>query len=129
MPSSGVLHHVALVRIDVSEDRIASIIGVKRISELGTTLAVTSNRSTRKINVGDKFLRNVGSYKSHETSYSRRRHSSGYTLSPIFTCSPYAFRIEYRVTTFYRETRPGKNNFHILEIITKIAYTHYNFLL
>jgi hypothetical protein len=35
---------MAVVRTDVSEERIASIIRVKRISELGT-LAVTSNRS------------------------------------------------------------------------------------
>jgi hypothetical protein len=40
------LCHVALVRTDVSEERIASIIKVTRIGEVGTTLAVTSNRST-----------------------------------------------------------------------------------
>jgi hypothetical protein len=34
---------VALVRSDVSEERIASVIRVKRIIELGTTLALTSN--------------------------------------------------------------------------------------
>jgi hypothetical protein len=34
---------VILVRTDVSEERIASIIGVKRISEVGTTLAACSN--------------------------------------------------------------------------------------
>jgi hypothetical protein len=33
---------VGLVRTYVSEIRIASILGVERISELGTTLAVTS---------------------------------------------------------------------------------------
>jgi hypothetical protein len=38
------LRRVALVRIDVSEERIASIIRVTRIDELGTTLTVTSNR-------------------------------------------------------------------------------------
>jgi hypothetical protein len=43
IPSSGTLCHVALVRTDVSEERSASIIRVTRISELGTTLAVTSN--------------------------------------------------------------------------------------
>jgi hypothetical protein len=34
---------LAVVRTDVSEERIASIIEVTRIGELGTTLAVTSN--------------------------------------------------------------------------------------
>jgi hypothetical protein len=45
MSCSGMLHRVALVRTDVSRDRIASIIRVTRNDELGTTLAVTSNRS------------------------------------------------------------------------------------
>jgi hypothetical protein len=44
--SSGLLRRVALVITDVSEERIVSIIRVKRIGELGTTLAVTSNRRT-----------------------------------------------------------------------------------
>jgi hypothetical protein len=46
MTSSGMLRRVALARTDVSEGRIASIIRVTRIGELGTTLAVTSNRGT-----------------------------------------------------------------------------------
>jgi hypothetical protein len=40
------LRRVARVRTDVSEERSASFIGVTRIGELGTTLAVTSNRRT-----------------------------------------------------------------------------------
>jgi hypothetical protein len=43
------LRRVALVRTDVLEELSASIIRVTRISELG----------------GAKFLRSVGSYKSH----------------------------------------------------------------
>jgi hypothetical protein len=46
MASSGILCRAALVRSDVSEERIASIIRVRRIGELGTTLAVTSNRAS-----------------------------------------------------------------------------------
>jgi hypothetical protein len=38
------LRRVALVKTDISEQIIASIIMVTRIGELGTTLAVTSNR-------------------------------------------------------------------------------------
>jgi hypothetical protein len=44
MASFGMLHRVALVRTDVSEEVSASFIRVTRIGELGTTLAVTSNR-------------------------------------------------------------------------------------
>jgi hypothetical protein len=44
MPSSGMLRRVALVRTDVSGEHNASIVRVTRISEIGTTLAVTSNR-------------------------------------------------------------------------------------
>jgi hypothetical protein len=46
MASSGMLRLVALVRTHVSEELSASIIRVTRIDELGTTLAVTSNRRT-----------------------------------------------------------------------------------
>jgi hypothetical protein len=48
MVSSGMLRRVALVRSDVSEEPSASFIRVTRIGELGA-----------------RFLRNVGSYKSH----------------------------------------------------------------
>jgi hypothetical protein len=43
MPSTGMLRRVALVRTDVSEGPIASIIRVTKISELGRTLPVTIN--------------------------------------------------------------------------------------
>jgi hypothetical protein len=46
MMSSGMLRHVALVRTDISEEHGTFIIMVTRIGELGTTLAVTSNRRT-----------------------------------------------------------------------------------
>jgi hypothetical protein len=41
MSSSEMLRHVALVRTDVSEERIASVIRVTRLGELGSALAVT----------------------------------------------------------------------------------------
>jgi hypothetical protein len=57
---------VALVRTDVSEKRIASIIRVEGISEVGTMLKVISNFHPFHLDDGgDTFLRNVGSYKSH----------------------------------------------------------------
>jgi hypothetical protein len=46
MASSGMLRRVAFVRTDVSEELSASFIRMTRIVELGTTLAVTSNRRT-----------------------------------------------------------------------------------
>jgi hypothetical protein len=46
MASAGMLCLVTLVRTDVSEELSASFIMVPRIGELGTTLAVTSNRRT-----------------------------------------------------------------------------------
>jgi hypothetical protein len=50
MLSSWMLRRVALVRTDVSEECIASIIRVTRIGEQGTTLAVTSNRNKLRRN-------------------------------------------------------------------------------
>jgi hypothetical protein len=44
------LRRVALVRINVSQELSASFIRVTRIGELGTTLAVTSNRRTLRRN-------------------------------------------------------------------------------
>jgi hypothetical protein len=46
MVSSGMFRRVALVKTDFSEERSASFIRVTRIGELGTMLAVTSNRRT-----------------------------------------------------------------------------------
>jgi hypothetical protein len=46
MATSGMLRRVALVRSDVSEEFSDSFIRVKRIGELGTTLAVSNNRRT-----------------------------------------------------------------------------------
>jgi hypothetical protein len=48
MPSSGLLRRVALVRTEVSEGRIASIIRVTKIGELGK-LAVTSNQEPHDV--------------------------------------------------------------------------------
>jgi hypothetical protein len=39
------IRRVALIRTDVTEERIASIIIVTKISALGITLTLTSNRS------------------------------------------------------------------------------------
>jgi hypothetical protein len=63
MVSPGMLHHVVLVRTDVSEELSASLLRVTRIGELGKMLAVTSIWRMLRRNI--KFLRNVGSYKSH----------------------------------------------------------------
>jgi hypothetical protein len=44
--SSGMLHRVALVKTYASEEYFASITRVTRTGELGTTLAIISNRSS-----------------------------------------------------------------------------------
>jgi hypothetical protein len=58
MPSSGILSRVVLARTDVSEEPIASITAVKRLSDLGT-LAETNKvltRATRRNNQEDGIL-------------------------------------------------------------------------
>jgi hypothetical protein len=57
MAYSEMLHSAALVRTDVSKERSASITMVTKIGELGTPLAVTSNRRTLRRNT-----KSVGSY-------------------------------------------------------------------
>jgi hypothetical protein len=46
MSPSAMCRRVALVVTDVSEELITSIIRVERVSELGTTLTLTSNSET-----------------------------------------------------------------------------------
>jgi hypothetical protein len=53
MPSSGILRRVALVRTDILEECSAYIIRVTRIDEIGTTLAVASNRRTMRRNIAN----------------------------------------------------------------------------
>jgi hypothetical protein len=55
MPSGGTLRRVALVRRNVLEELSASIISVTIIGDLGTTLAVTSNRRTLRGNSNQYF--------------------------------------------------------------------------
>jgi hypothetical protein len=59
MLSSGMLHRVDLVRTDVSEERSASTIRVTGIGELGTMLAVTSNRRMLRRNTHIVLLRSM----------------------------------------------------------------------
>jgi hypothetical protein len=54
------LHPVALVRTDVSEESSAPIIKETRIGEPGTTLAVTNNRSTPRNTPEDDMLHTHG---------------------------------------------------------------------
>jgi hypothetical protein len=57
MPSSEMLRCVPLVRTDILEELSTSIIRVKRIGKLRTTLAVTSNRSVRRLLVMANVVR------------------------------------------------------------------------
>jgi hypothetical protein len=68
------LRRVALVKFRVSEELGASIIRVTRIGEIGTTFQFTD--SCHPDDGGAKFLRNIGSYKSHTVHHPRRLHSS-----------------------------------------------------
>jgi hypothetical protein len=75
MTSPGIIHSVALVRINVSEECITSIIRVIRIVVLRLLLTanVPGADSCHPGDGGDTFLRNVGSYYSNTASHRRRR--------------------------------------------------------
>jgi hypothetical protein len=77
------------VRTDVSEDRVASIIRVTRLCGLGTTLAITSNRSTlrRNIRATRRNIPEDGILHSH-----RRENLKSYKISTVIPPStPNAF--------------------------------------
>jgi hypothetical protein len=61
MASSGTLHRVALVRNYVSEELSDSFICMTRIGDLGTTLALTSNRRTLRLVISSQRA-SVASY-------------------------------------------------------------------
>jgi hypothetical protein len=67
--SSGMSLRVPVVRTDASEKRIASIIRVTRIGELGTTLEVTSNRSTLRRNKKEEEEEGISSLRATVTIY------------------------------------------------------------
>jgi hypothetical protein len=63
------LRHVDLVKTDVSEERIATIIRLTSIGELGTRLAVTSNGSTlRGKTLKSRFLQEPHGVTSQKTA-------------------------------------------------------------
>jgi hypothetical protein len=76
MPPPGMLRHVALVRTEVSEERIASIIRMTRIGELRTTLAVPSNRNTLRRNNILVVIANIPSSPILVTLMMEATHSS-----------------------------------------------------
>jgi hypothetical protein len=57
MTYSGMLRRMALVRTDVSEECVAFIIKAKRIVELGTALALTSNLSSLRLLITANVVR------------------------------------------------------------------------
>jgi hypothetical protein len=61
MVSFGMLRRVALVTTVVSEELSAYLIRVTRTGELGTSLAVTSNRRTLRIGISSQH-ESVASY-------------------------------------------------------------------
>jgi hypothetical protein len=69
MASSVMLRRVTLIRTDVSEELSASFTRVTRTGELGTTLAVTSNRCTPR-----RYIKSLGisSQLASVASYSWR---------------------------------------------------------
>jgi hypothetical protein len=66
MASSGTVRRVALVITDVSEELSASFIRVTRIGELGTKLAITSNRRTLRRNTSST---GISSQRASVASY------------------------------------------------------------
>jgi hypothetical protein len=88
MPASGAFHRVALVRTDVSEERLVSTFTMTRTNELGTSATLCHSIASQRASVAVSaavpsspilvtlMMQNVGSYRSHTTERPIRRHSS-----------------------------------------------------
>jgi hypothetical protein len=83
--------YIVLVRIDISEERFASVIRVTRIGELVTTLTVTSNRSILRSIPVDDNLQSESSFLTTEPLFHFRtlRNEVSYTVTGMwqFRCS------------------------------------------
>jgi hypothetical protein len=68
------LRRMVLVRTDVSEERSASIIRVTGIDELGTTLALTSNRLSLRRNTATLIMEALYSSEASVITKATRRN-------------------------------------------------------
>jgi hypothetical protein len=80
-----VLRRVVLVRTGVSEELSPSIIGVTRIGELGTTLALTSQQRTLRKNT--LFLQFSSETSVHARVTRRNIPEDGFLASTEFACT------------------------------------------
>jgi hypothetical protein len=85
MASSGMLHRVVLVRTDVLEELSAFFIRVTRIGELGTTLAVTSNRRTLRRNTNTWLLVTASVVPSSPILVTLMKEALSYSETSVLT--------------------------------------------
>jgi hypothetical protein len=83
MSFSGMLRREVLLRTDVSEEPRASVIRVTRIGELGTMLAVNSNRRALRSNTNTKTK--TKRITSHRASAARYGQRCSYVRFEVFT--------------------------------------------
>jgi hypothetical protein len=92
MVSFGLIHRVALVRTDVSEEPDASFIRVTKIGELGTTQTATSNRRTLRSSSETSVLTRATRRNNPEDTIlqsHRRENLKSYIIFNIFDKGAY----------------------------------------
>jgi hypothetical protein len=70
-------HCVALVRTDVSEECITSMIGVRRIGELGKNISSNGNGNTLQINVSTLMTEEIYTHETSTFTRATRHHIPG----------------------------------------------------
>jgi hypothetical protein len=105
------LHRVAIVRTDVSEEPSASFVRVTRIGELGTTPAITTNRRTLRRNTTRRNIPEdtiLHSHRRENLKYYKQKEVDEIFLQSICLPTSLCFYVPSQFSSLFLTAYLGK---------------------